>query len=293
MGEEEQPIIVEETPPEPPQEVLVSPPDPLEEEEEREGPAPDHPRFKKVYAKWKDAERKISEIQKKMEEETGAISEMRSHNQKLVSTIEKLSNRTAEVVESIEGREKKGEVAAEMEHWGSTLESLEERKVEALRDGDYKSSIQIDKEIRKVERIMEKVGKSAQESVKPKPRSEDPPPLDPDIEKFTKASKWFNTDPIMTGAAKEYDMYLSVQPDWKSKPLAERLKEVKRVVEKKFAWQGTKPASTESGEGLPQGPGMGAPRRVKLSDAQIRAAEGLGLTKEEYAKQLSMMEDRI
>jgi hypothetical protein len=262
----------------------------LGKEEEEEGAPPrgehepslTHPRFKEVYGKMKTYERELEGLKSSLESERVAA---RDHNQKLVSAIEKMSSKT---IESLEAKETKETTASQMGHLNSALEDLEERKTEAMKDGEYKSVGRIDREIRRVERAMEMVEIGSKRAA-PTPSSPPQDITDPDIEEFVRNAKWWEKDPIMTGAAKELDWYLSNEPKWRGKPLKERLQEVKKVVEDRFAWKGAKPSGAESGMGQPGGKMGDGTTRIRLNSEQVAAAKGLGLTPTEYAHQLVLM----
>jgi hypothetical protein len=250
-------------------------------------PPPDHPRFKQVYGKLKAQERENEELRRSMEEERAAA---REHNRKLVEAVERLSTNTTRVVDRMEERQEKESASAIIGGLEDTLGELEERKIEALKDGDYKSVTRIDRDIRRVEKEIERVSSTPPptKAAPPAQNGGEPDDLDPVIVKFVGDTPWFNRDPLMTGAAKELDLALSLSPKWKGKDLKERLSHVRATIEERFAWKGTRPQGGESGAGLPSGK-PDSPTRVRLNDFQITVARGLGLTPEEYAHQLVLM----
>lgn len=262
-------------------------------------------RFEEVYGKWKGTERKLNELSENLKTKDVVIEEARKHNQALMEKLEKLSSKAIEAVENVKEQPEAAqgdppEVAAAR----SALEDLEARKEAALDRLESKEVIKLDKEIRKVERFLEgyeafmarKRSEARSKKEKPQENKTQGEELDPDIDAFIKESPWFNQDPIMTGAAKEYDLYLTVQKEWKNAPLSKRLKEVKRVIEERFGTpaggNGNEPKRTrssgaESGLGLSRAPS--GPKTMKLNEQQLAVAKGLGITPEDYAKQLNFL----
>ena len=299
IPEEEQEVSLEETGLEPPKEEVVDPgqlegkekPRPQDNE-----PGPDTPRFKKVYARLKGAEETIEKLKGKDAENAAVMEEVRKHNAALMDKIEKLSNKAIDAVES--SRQPSGD-PPEIVTVRQTISDLEARKEEAVENLKGKEVVQIDRELRKLERVLEgyEIHKSREAEFRKhnaasrKPEKEEPKATaDPDIEEFVKQTKeWYGKDPIMTGAANEYELYLSTLPEWKSKPFSDRLKKVKEDIEGRFGMKSEskpKPPGAESGIGLQKPPGsLGGVKTVKLSAAEIAVANGLGITPEAYAKQ--------
>jgi uncharacterized coiled-coil protein SlyX len=312
---DEQEIVVETPPEQPPQEVDVTekllgeekPEEPLDPgQNEGKKFKPDQSkvppeRFEEVYGKWKGTERKLNELSESLKSKEAVMEEVRKHNQALMEKIEKLSNKAIEAVETVKDQVPQmpqGEppqiIAAR-----KAMTELEEKKEAALDRLDSKEVIKLDKELRKVERYLEGYEEfmaNKRAEAKPKPKKEDPPApkeqtADPDIEAFQKDASWFGKDPIMTGAAKEYDLYLSGQPEWKDKPFSARLKEVKKTIEERFG-NGSQPKpkpspGAESGLGLSRAPA--GSKTVRLNEQQLAVAKGLGITPEDYAKQLNFL----
>lgn len=307
MGEEEQVVVEKEEPT--PTEILLGEDAGPEQEDpgQREGrksrpednePPPDSPRWKQVYAKMKEFERDREDLKAKLSEKDSVMEEIRKHNAALMSRVEEISNKA---LDSIGKKEESAGPSIEIQALQTTIEQLEERKAEALEALNSKVVISIDREIRKLEKMLDaeqerQTKASKKDTEKPKATVSQDQDLSPDLKEFmTEAKEWFFRDPIMTGAAMEYDRFLSVQPEWKGKPEKERYKKVKTDIEQIFGkikqkpapegGNSRRPASPESGVGLSK-PGGALAKTVKLTPQQLQVAEGLGVSPEEYAKQV-------
>jgi len=258
-------------------------------------PGPDTPRFKKIYARLKGAEVTIENLRSKDSEKEAVMNEVRKHNQDLMNRIEALSNKAIEAVETVQKAVPEGD-PQDIVYVKQAITDLETRKEEALENLKGKEVIQIDRELRKLERVLEgyEYHKSKLQAEKKQKPKDAPGREDPDIANFISEAKWFNKDPIMTGAAMEYDLYLSGTPEWKGKPLKDRLVKVKQDIESRFnAKESTagptraKPPGAESGLGLQnhQGTSPLSGKTTKLSSAEMAVVQGLGITAEAYLKQ--------
>lgn len=120
------------------------------------------------------------------------------------------------------------------------------------------------------------------------------------VAEFTANNSWFDPtspdfDPIMRGAALEYDDMLLTKKEWKDKPLSVRLKEVKRQVEKRFNTGGKMgPPNVEQPRRIETGNETGDLKTFGLSDVEKRIADKmipLASSEErykEYARQKKM-----
>ena len=259
-------------------------------------PGPETPRFKKIYARLKGAEETIEGLKSDKAEKEAVMSEVRKHNAALMEKLEALSNRAIDAVET--ARTPAGE-PEEIVSIRQAIADLESRKEEAVENLKGKEVVQIDRELHKLERIVagyEYHAAQQKESKKRPPTAPDPaskqPPMNPDVEVFEREATWYNKDPIMTGAAKEYDLYLSQSPEWKGKPFGERLRKVKEDIETRFnsvTPSKPKPVGAESGLGLQRPPGQQSAKTVKLSAEELAVVQGLGITPEAYAKQKNFL----
>ena len=251
-------------------------------------------RVSKAVAQLRGAEETIEKLKAQTSANEAVMSEVRKHNAALMEKLETLSNKAIDAVET--SRQPAGD-PPEIVAIQKSIAELEARKEDAVDNLKGKEVVQIDKELRKLERVMEgyefhKRQQAHQKKEPPRKQQEEwDPDKDPDVIAFKKDADWYEKNPIMTGAAKEYDLHLSALPEWRGKPLSERFKEVKRVVEEQFSVKREskpKPPGAESGIGL-QRPGTSGARTVKLSAQQLQVAEGLGIKPEDYAKQLAFL----
>lgn len=260
-------------------------------------PGPETPRFKKIYARLKGAEETIEGLKSDKSAKEAAMEEVRKHNAALMDKIEALSNKAIEAVETT--RKPDGD-PPEIINIRNAIADLEARKEEAVENLKGKEVVQIDRELHKLERIVEgyEYHKQREVSEKKKEREQPKTPVrqpevDPMLDEFTKDNDWFNKDPIMTGAALEYDRFLLSKPEWKGKPDKERFRQVRSDIESRFNTKPEskpKPAGAESGIGL-QRPGGNLPgtKTVRLTAEQAAAADGLGVSRLDYAKQLQFL----
>jgi hypothetical protein len=94
------------------------------------------------------------------------------------------------------------------------------------------------------------------------------------VTKWSSDAQWFDKDsdkydPIMAGAAIEYDKVLGNKPEWKNKPLMERLNKVRDDIEKRFRYE--PPPRMPTVEGGNHGNAPETPAMV-LSEAEKRVA---------------------
>ena len=251
-----------------------------------EGPPPNSPRWKEIYWKAKEGERKMQEneeLRKQLEKNEALIRQMQEHNRKLAESIEKVSEATIKVVE-------KGQVEDRTKTIKEEIASLRERRKEALENDNYDLADDITEEILDLKLQLKEVEKSkGKESgeKKEKPKEETDPSFDPTpYEQFVNSSPWFIEDPIMRAAAIEVDNILSSDPVWAVKSDAERLAEVKKRVESRFQYQPKGNGSAVEGERRDTSP---SGKTVKLTAEEVEVARALGLTPEQYAKQKAML----
>ena len=259
-------------------------------------PGPETPRFKKIYARLKGAEETIEGLKSDKAEKEAVMSEVRKHNAALMEKLEALSNRAIDAVETT--RQPAGD-PPEIINIKQAIADLEARKEEAVENLKGKEVVQIDRELHKLERIVEgyeyhkqkEATEKTREKAQPKPPVQQPD-IDPILDEFTKDNDWFNKDPIMTGAALEYDRFLLAKPEWKGKPDKDRFRQVRADIESRFNTKPEpkpKPAGAESGLGLQRPSGSLSSKTVKLSSEEMAVVQGLGITPEAYAKQKNFL----
>lgn len=241
-----------------------------------------HPRFKEVYGKLKEQERKNEDLLHRLEALEGTqemLEELKTHNRQLANAIENMN----------EGRAK-DKVVDEVTSITEKLSSLKQARKEARESLDYDAQDKIEEEIDELkEKLREvKTSKTSTPS-QPAPDTE----LVEAFNTFVEENAWFTEDPIMQTAAFTVDALLLKDEKWKNVSPSERYAEVKKRVEKRFGYvddssnleqsSKTKVASVESGSNRI----VGTPRSttVKLSAEEVRMAEVLGISSEQYAKQ--------
>jgi hypothetical protein len=223
--------------------------------------------------------------------------EVRKHNAALMEKLEALSNRAIEAVETT--RKPDGD-PFEIINIRQAIADLETRKEDAVENLKGKEVVQIDRELHKLERIVEgyeyskrqETEEKKREKAQPKPKPTQEAEVDPILDEFTKDNDWFNKDPIMTGAALEYDRFLLAKPEWKGKPDKERFRQVRTDIESRFNAKTepkSKPVGAESGLGLQRPAGLTSAKTVKLSSEEMAVAQGLGISAESYAKQKNFL----
>jgi uncharacterized coiled-coil protein SlyX len=253
-------------------------------------------RVSKVVARLKGAEETIERLKSKEASNEAVMSEVRKHNAALMEKLEALSNKAIEAVETT--RQPAGD-PPEIVNIRQAIADLESRKEEAVENLKGKEVVQIDRELHKLERIVEgyeyhkqkEATEKTREKAQPKPPVQQPD-IDPILDEFTKDNDWFNKDPIMTGAALEYDRFLLAKPEWKGKPDKERFRQVRADIESRFNTKPEakpKPVGAESGIGLQRPSGSLSSKTVKLSSEEMAVAQGLGITPESYAKQKNFL----
>lgn len=157
----------------------------------------------------------------------------------------------------------------------TAIESLEVRKTQAMRDEDYDTVNQIDRDIRKEENKKLKAEWEAEQTVKTPPPTERP--LDPATQKFLTENPWANPAPEnqefnekMFRYARTLDGDLEVQ--YPAMSIAARLQKVKEETEAVFNGKpAAAPAPTVEGGGEHyDAPGE---KNVRLTNEQIAIAK--------------------
>lgn len=245
-------------------------------------------RFKEVYWRMKENERKYSEMldtQKAMQEHNRALMD------KLESVTSKAIDTVGEVARSQSAAKDKGPQLEEK------LEQLEQEKLKAMDPLNFNAELvtKLDREIRQIDRQIWERDTSAKAKQKPDQVAQ-PPDLDPDSKWFVEQSPWFNSNAIMRGAAIALDNELAMSPEWSNKSNRDRLAEVKRQVESQFNYASgdakekpTKPKPASAVE--PADSALGGNKvNVRLTSEELKVASGFGMTPEEYARQKAFME---
>lgn len=239
---------------------------------EQEKITADHPRFKEIYGKMKEFERLLAE---KDEIIKGAL----SHNEKLVNRIDTLANKA---IDTIDNSKK------EIIDFDEQIREVKSKKKEALKVFDYDQAEEYDELLSNL--------RAAKKDAERAPKK---PVIDHDAEEtvnaFIESHEWFRSDPIMAAAMERLDSIYANAPKWKNKPMAERLEAAAKEIEKKFHY------TSVQEEKFPSEPkkyrhndveghtGNDTRSSVKLTEAQVKIARGLGIPIDEYARQLKLV----
>lgn len=271
--------------------IVLQPEEEIEKKEKidpriaQENLTPESPRFKEVYKKMKNLERKIEEYEERGKSTGTLIEDLRKHNERLAKAIESSVDLTREVVTA--GRDT-GDDELKVLH--GQLTELKASKTAALKSFDYDKVSEIDEQIMETKFAIKD---ATQQKATPKPQKDGG--VDPAFGDFVDATPWFNgdtADPVMISAAYEMDKVLLRDPKWSSRPISERLAEVGRRVEARFDWKqkgnGGKPASGVEGRSSIT-PTKSGETTVRLSADELAICKGLSITPEAYARQKSFM----
>ncbi len=238
-------------------------------------------RIDELTKNWRGTERDLKAAIEKLTDRDEEVEELISQNQKLMGIIEG-KEKQPKGLDPEEGI--RIEIKTVREKMSDARKKLEWDVYDQLEDklNDLSDQL-VDVKVKKVERSKPADGSKAISKNA--------------VAEFTVENSWFDPvsdsyDPMMRGAALEYDDFLLTKKEWKDKPLSVRLKEVKRVVESKFA--GTfksGPPRVEPSRRLETGGELNNTRDYGLSEVEKRVADKMiPLSKpeeryKEYAKQ--------
>lgn len=265
---------------------------------EKHEPPVDSPRWNQIYGKMKDFERKLESSEVTLKEKDAIIEEMRKHNQAIMTKFAELSDKSIEKISEVQVSNQKVNQESDIDRINKVIDGLEEQKTQAMSDLDWSRVGRLDKEIRKLEWDVIRLGSIKQENPREqKPKENNPPKQDPvkphdAVLAFERDNKWFKDDPIMRAAAIAYDFEISKDQKW-ANDVTGKLAEVKKVIEQRFNYQSeptekktnNKPRvnDVENPTGLrtnEQGKKV-----YRLSQEELLVCKGLGLTPEDYVKQ--------
>ena len=232
-------------------------------------------RWNEVYGKMKEYERKLEDVGKKTQQTDDLIGSMREHNQKLVSSIEKMT----EVTQN----------AADTKTKDSKRDSLEQviketklKRVEATKALDYDVADDLTDTIGDLRVQLKELDTPAKET-QPKGKS-----LDPIAQKWINENKWFDDDPVMRDAAVHYEIEYSQQ--YPGESMDQILGRVKAQITSKFHLKEDVPSSgstlVESGNSNGGKAVQGS--TIRLSPDEVRLAEAFGVKVEDWAKHKAM-----
>ncbi len=244
---------------------------------------PDHPRFKEVYAKMKQFEEMVKKMEDEKESTKALIESMKEHNAQLAKALEDGMDKVASAVGS-------KDAVDELDGYEAQLKALRESKKTAKEQLDFDLEIEIDEKILEVRDKIKELKSGSKTGTQAKITQDDQKV----INKWISTTEWYNEDPIMRAAAIEIDRILTYDPKWSGRSLSERLAEVKDRVEKRFNYTNEsskndpRPA-VESGRHSPPP----SATSVKLTSEQEELIKGLGISREAYIKQLSLVKGRV
>jgi hypothetical protein len=264
-------------------------------------------RFNEIYGELQHTKRELEEIRKKGLAEDPMYQELKALASSTMSTNKDLTRQLTELrktmVDATSGPTERTRVEDQ-------LARLKEVKREAREKGDIAALDDANDQIRDLERVLDKA-----------PDARPSEAIDREyvakvLKDFKSKAKWYDEDPLLRAIADAEDNRLLSDPVWAHKPLDERLDHLLEVMEETHiprlkGKNGGKPPAEEDEEQKPRGPvapkmraasveggtrrpagGPGAPKTVRLSPTQMSIADGLGVSYEEYADELSRMEKR-
>jgi len=278
------------------------------EHTEESDPSWDNKRFRRIYRKYKDETRDKAQL-------STDIKLMAEHNRKLAEAAERITVSTEKII----GNEAQKQVdagQAAIEKMETTLQTLKVDRKAARTEQDWDRVDDLEESISKLDRQIEKQRdklEAAEKAEKKEPEKKESAerPDQAAIRDFVQGTPWYNMesddfDPVMVSAAKEYDTALMNKPKYKDKLelTADRLKEVRTYIEKRFGWKksgdggnGKDRQSMVEGVGELSGGGEKTRTNVSLSADQKRIAHlmlddsvGPAKAEAEYLKQLKAIE---
>lgn len=204
-------------------------------------------RWRTMYHKAKDSERKASEA-----EEDKRL--MREHMAKIMASTEKVTESVAKIAENKEA-EKESAFVAEIQSIEDVIKELKSRRTEARTDGSWdivdslEDKIDDQKEALRVKK--ETYAKYLEHKEKAPARTGAIPDIteeQKEVNKWAEETDWYNpkskfskTYPVKAAAMRQvaYDLDISFKSDdeWKGKKAIDRIKHIQNEVEKEFSYK--------------------------------------------------------
>ncbi len=262
-------------------------------------PAWDNKRFRSIYRKSKDLERKVGE-------KDSDIALMREHNKALFESVNKITESTSSLIEN-ETERRASAIENEITGIENKIDTLKGERSRARKEADFDEADRLDGQIDKAKDALQlKRQQTAEKTLEKAPKVA---PVDPEmqaIDNFAKECPWFqygNKDftPRMASDAKEYDTHLMNSPEWRGRPISERLQAVKEKIEADYSW---KKAKSDNGRKVGGSEGVGRegppahPTDIELTDDQKRTARLMFPDKPKleaekiYAKEVKFIQGR-
>lgn len=245
-------------------------------------------RIDDLTSKWRGTDRDLKAAIEKLTERDEEIEVLIEHNRRLVSVVEKgqatpgqrpLDPEDGIKLEIKTTREKMSAARKNLE-W-DVYDQLEDKLMEL---NDHLTTVKVKKATAGSNRGNNDGVEAVNKNV---------------VDEFTSENKWFDPkseeyDPIMRGAALEYDDFLLTKKEWKDKPMAVRLKKVKEEISKRFNKTVSGPPLVEGSKRNERGGDDSITKEFGLSETEKRIADKMIplATKEErykeYARQKKM-----
>jgi hypothetical protein len=219
-------------------------------------------RINQLTKKYRESERKLTEVLSKKDSDKAAIDSMREHNRQLYEAMQNMTKATETLVDVTVDKKDQDSFDMDIKGLGDKLVSLKAARVQAMKDLDAEKMSFIEDQMDSIkEQLFEKkqAYKQKKEDAKPDKQKQDNAP-DVAIKSWVEKTEWFEAvvngepnqyfNPAMAEAARAYDTYLLGQEKWKNIPISERLDEVKKKIEEKFKYkkvEGKKPPTVEGG----------------------------------------------
>ena len=208
----------------------------------------------------KNVQKRIDKLTKKMrdfereaQEKESVVSMLRQQNEELFEIVKQHSTGQQRVTQQTVDPE-------------VTMRELKKLRNEARKDLDWDKVDLLDDQIDRVKDMLadQKISTLRAEHENKARETESKADIQRIVAKWASDAEWFDKDgakydPIMAGAAIEYDKLLGAKPEWKSRPLMERLAKVKEDIEKRFRYEAPPKMPTVEGGNhgnAPQAPSM-------------------------------------
>jgi len=271
-------------------------------------PPMDSKRFKKIYAKSKqydEAVEQLEDLKTKMSEMEQAgtstkemIDAMRKHNADLTSAIQQSVEASTAATTATTTASKSASIEAE-------ISSLEDKATAARAALDFDEFAKFNQMVYNKKAELEKI--TTEPTKKPGSKVADQPPskveLSPEVKEFAEKHPWSISNPAMYQAALAQETLLRVDPKWSGKAESEIYSEVGRLVEEMYDYNKSgkieestqksmfKPAMKAGAEppGSSRKPNPGDSNKVRLNSEQRQMAKNLGVSEVDYAKQLQLI----
>lgn len=261
---------------------------------------PELPNEEEVKNYTKDVQKRINALTARMHAERRAKEEIERQN----AERDALLKRIIEENNNLKGLVENGEKVLIGEHKGRLEGQLAQAKAmyrEASEAGDTNGLLAAQEQIARVVAQIERLSSHRPQALPreelpkfEKPAEQQPKPqIDPKAVEWQKRNPWFGQDDAMTQYALGYHRQLvneGVAPNGD-----EYYARINQEMRKRFADRFPSQPSPRTGSVVApasrQGSRSAAPRRVVLTESQVRLARRLGLTNEQYAEQLIAEQD--